>query len=320
MNEYKALQTNRGEEFLSNYVNRHRKEMASAKPSRKKENAALLLALVLGFFFLAYPSAADYWNNFQQAKAVRSYAAQVADMSGEEYARMIHAAEEYNKRLSRKGIVWKTTEEEEKEYLSLLNIGNSGIMGYIDIPKINIKLPVYHGISDKVLETSIGHLEETSLPVGGKSTHCVLSGHRGLPSAKLFSDLDKVVEGDVFTLSILNETYSYEVDRIRVVLPTDLTELKIVPGQDYCTLVTCTPYGVNTHRLLVRGHRVANAQGEAKVTADALQLEAVFVAPFIMAPLILILLILLFIEPEKMVRDGIKLRRGPGNNGVKRKI
>ena len=320
MNEYKALQTNRGEEFLSNYVNRHRKEMASARPSRKKENAALLLALVLGFFFLAYPSAADYWNNFQQAKAVRSYAAQVADMSGEEYARMIHAAEEYNKRLSRKGIVWKTTEEEEKEYMSLLNIGNSGIMGYIDIPKINIKLPVYHGISDKVLDTSIGHLEETSLPVGGRSSHCVMSGHRGLPSAKLFSDLDKVVEGDVFTLSILNETYSYEVDRIRVVLPTDLTELKIVPGQDYCTLVTCTPYGVNTHRLLVRGHRVANAQGEAKVTADALQLEAVFVAPFIMAPLILILLILLFIEPEKMVRDGIKLRHGPGNNGVKRKI
>ena len=185
------------------------------------------------------------------------------------------------------------------EYENLLNFTNSGNMGYIDIPKINIKLPVYHGISDEVLQTSIGHLPETSLPVGGESSHCVLSGHRGLPSAKLFSELDKLVEGDVFTLSILNETYSYEVDRIRVVLPADLSELKIIPGQDLCTLVTCTPYGVNTHRLLVRGHRVANAQGEAKVVADALQLEAAFVAPFIMAPMILILLLLLFVQPGK---------------------
>ena len=303
MKERKALENMNAEDFIGSFASRRMPEMAAARPSRRKENALLLLALVLGFFFLAYPSAANYWNDLHQYRAVRDYAARVADMSGGEYFEMIHAAEEYNNRLSATGIKWEPGSKEEEEYLSLLNVGNTGIMGYIDIPKIGIKLPVYHGISDAVLETSIGHLPETSLPVGGNNTHCVLSGHRGLPSAKLFSDLDKVVEGDVFTLSVLNETYSYQVDRIRVVLPADLSELKIVPGQDLCTLVTCTPYGVNTHRLLVRGHRVANAQGEAKVVADALQLEAAFVAPFIMAPLILILLILLFIDPEKLLRD-----------------
>lgn len=264
-----------------------------------KWNAGLLLALVIGIFFLAYPSAANYWNTVHQWRAVMDYAAAVADMSTTEYAHFIHAAEEYNKKLSREGIRWETENAPGEEYMSLLNINGSGIMGYIDIPKINIKLPVYHGISDEVLQISIGHLPETSLPVGGSSSHCVLSGHRGLPSAKLFSDLDKLVEGDVFTISVLNETYSYEVDRIRVVKPTELSELKIIPGEDLCTLVTCTPYGINTHRLLVRGHRVENAQGNAKVVADALQLEAAFVAPFIMAPMILVLLIILFVEPGK---------------------
>ena len=267
--------------------------------SDRKWNAGLLIALVLGVFFLAYPSAADYWNTVHQYRAVMDYAAAVADMSTAEYENYIHAAEEYNKKLSETGIKWGTETATDEEYRSLLNINRSGIMGYIDIPKIHIKLPVYHGISDKVLQTSIGHLPETSLPVGGAGSHCVLSGHRGLPSAKLFSELDKLVEGDVFTISVLNETYSYQVDRIRVVKPTELSELKILPGEDLCTLVTCTPYGVNTHRLLVRGHRVANAQGDAKVVADGLLLEPAFVAPFIMAPMILILLVLLFVEPGK---------------------
>ena len=267
--------------------------------SDKKWNVILLLALVLGFFFLAYPSVADYWNNFHQYRAIMQYADQVASMKMEEYMAYIEEAHAYNRKLTRKGIVWDHTEEDLKEYESVLAFNNSGNMGYIDIPKINIKLPVYHGISEEVLQKSIGHLPETSLPVGGRSTHCVLSGHRGLPSAKLFSDLDKLVEGDVFTLSILNETYSYEVDRIRVVKPEDLSELRIIPGQDLCTLVTCTPYGVNTHRLLVRGHRVANAHGNALVVADALMLEPAFVAPFLMIPMIVLLLILLFVQPEK---------------------
>ncbi len=263
------------------------------------ERILLPAALVAGVVLLIYPSAADYWNSFHQTRAVMQYAEQVAEMDREEYTALISAAEEYNRRLSETGINWMMEDEQLAEYESLLSFNTSGIMGYIDVPKIRIKLPIYHGISDAVLQTSIGHLQETSLPVGGEGSHCALSGHRGLPSARLFSDLDKVIEGDVFTLSILNETYTYEVDQIRVVKPEDLSELAIIPGQDLCTLVTCTPYGVNTHRLLVRGHRIGNIHGDAEVVADAIQIEASFVAPFIMAPMILFLLILLFVQGLK---------------------
>ena len=254
----------------------------------------LALALTIGTFLLAYPSLADYWNNIHQYRAIMEYADQVARMSVNEYAELIHSAEDYNARLADGKKKWAVTEDQLKDYESQLSFNASGNMGYINIPKINIQLPIYHGVSEKVLQTSIGHMPETSLPVGGESSHCVLSGHRGLPSAKLFSELDKLVEGDTFTLSILNETYTYEVDQIRVVIPSNVSDIRIVPGQDLCTLETCTPYGVNTHRLLVRGHRVENAQGDAQVVADALQLDEAFVAPFIMIPLILGLLLLLF--------------------------
>lgn len=278
------------------HTNDHPEQKERRKGSRL-EKVLLPLALAVGIFLLVYPSASDYWNSFHQSRAVSQYAAQVANMDREQYAAMIQAAEEYNARLSENGIEWVMGEEQEAEYNSLLSINGSGIMGYIDLPKINVKLPVYHGTSEMVLQTSIGHLEETSLPVGGPGSHCVLSGHRGLPSAKLFSDLDKVVEGDIFTLSVLNETYTYEVDQIRVVVPSDLSELKIVPGQDLCTLVTCTPYGINTHRLLVRGHRTENQHGDALVTADAMQLEPAFVAPFLMLPMVIGLLLLLLFKP-----------------------
>lgn len=244
-----------------------------------------------------YPTAADYWNSFHQSGAIRSYAEEVARMNKEEYARLIHSAEEYNERLAAEGINWDMDEESRQRYAKVLRFDSDGIMGYIDIPKINVKLPIYHGTSVDVLQTSIGHLEQTSLPVGGEGSHCALSGHRGLPSARLFSDLDKLVDGDLFTLSILNETYTYEVDRIRVVLPHNLAELQIRPGQDLCTLITCTPYGVNSHRMLVRGHRVKNVHGDAQVVADALQLEPMFVAPFIMIPMIFGLLMVLLVKP-----------------------
>ena len=191
------------------------------------------------------------------------------------------------------------TQGQKKVYESRLTFDSTGVMGYIDIPKIGTKLPIYHGTSDAVLQTSIGHLAESSLPVGGKGSHCVLSGHRGLPSAKLFSDLDELVQGDTFTLSVMNETYTYQVDQIRVVEPTDLRELTIRPGMDLCTLVTCTPYGVNSHRLLVRGHRVKNANGDAKVVADALQIQPVHVAPFIMIFIIAGLLVKFVVIPGK---------------------
>ena len=270
----------------------------------KKNFVTLLLFLIalIGAGLIAYPSFADWWNSFHQSRAVASYAQAVADMNREEYDEIIKAAEEYNKELAKTGIIWNLDEEQEKKYTSLLNVNETGIMGYIDIPKIKILLPIYHGVDEAVLQVAIGHLSGTSLPVGGKSSHCVVSGHRGLPSAKLFTDIDKLVEGDTWTINVLDRTLTYEVDQIRVVEPTDLSDLQIEKGKDYCTLVTCTPYGINTHRLLVRGHRIENAQGEANVVADALQLEPIYIAPFIAAPMIAVLLIIMFISTSRRGR------------------
>ena len=274
------------------------KEKAKAK-KRSLSNILMGIALAVGTMLLVYPKASDYWNSFTQSRSIMGYAEQVAQMSAAEYAKFISEAEEYNAKLAENGNEWHMTQGQKKVYESRLTFDSTGVMGYIDIPKISTKLPIYHGTSDAVLQTSIGHLAESSLPVGGKGSHCVLSGHRGLPSAKLFSDLDKMVQGDTFTLSVLNETYTYQVDQIRVVEPTDLRELTIRPGMDLCTLVTCTPYGVNSHRLLVRGHRVKNINGDAKVVADALQIQPVHVAPFIMIFIIAGLLVKFMVIPGK---------------------
>ena len=274
------------------------KEKAKAK-KRSLSNILMGIALAVGTMLLVYPKASDYWNSFTQSRSIMGYAEQVAQMSAAEYAKFISEAEEYNAKLAENGNEWHMTQGQKKVYESRLTFDSTGVMGYIDIPKIGTKLPIYHGTSDAVLQTSIGHLAESSLPVGGKGSHCVLSGHRGLPSAKLFSDLDKMVQGDTFTLSVLNETYTYQVDQIRVVEPTDLRELTIRPGMDLCTLVTCTPYGVNSHRLLVRGHRVKTINGDAKVVADALQIQPVHVAPFIMIFIIAGLLVKFMVIPGK---------------------
>ena len=267
--------------------------------TRSLSSLLMLIALVIGTVLLVYPSASDYWNSFHQSQSIMGYAEQVAQMSAAEYARFISEAEAYNAELAKNGNEWHMSETQKMEYESRLTFSSTGVMGYIDIPKISVKLPIYHGTSESVLQTSIGHLAETSLPVGGKGSHCVLSGHRGLPSSKLFSDLDKMVQGDTFTLSVLNETYTYQVDQIRVVEPTDLRELTIRPDMDLCTLVTCTPYGVNSHRLLVRGHRVKNANGDARVVADAFQVRPVYVAPFIMMFILAGLLIKFVALPSK---------------------
>lgn len=255
----------------------------------------LLLILLIGAGLIAYPSFANWWNSFHQSRAVASYAETVANMNTEEYERIISKAQAYNRKLSRSGILWTLDEDEEKEYKEQLNIGTSGIMGYIDIPKIDVMLPIYHGIDESILQVAVGHIPGTSLPVGGKGSHCVVSGHRGLPSARLFTDIDKLVEGDTFTITVLNKTLTYEVDQIRTVLPTDLSDLQIEKGKDYVTLVTCTPYGINTHRLLVRGHRIENADGDASVIADALQIEPIYIAPFIAVPILILLIIGMFI-------------------------
>lgn len=270
-----------------------------------KENRVTLIIVAVGLFGLGlilYPSVADWWNSFHQSRAVASYAQKVANMDNSEYERILAEAEAYNNNLAINGINWKMSKEELAVYEKELDITGTGIMGYISIPKIHVELPIYHGIDDAVLQIAIGHLSETSLPVGGSTTHCVVSGHRGLPSAKLFTDIDKLVEGDTWTVNVLNKTLTYEVDQIRVVLPTDLKNLQLEQGKDQFTLVTCTPYGINTHRLLVRGHRVDNAQGEANVIADALQIEPVYMAPFVAIPFILLLLIIMMISTGHMKR------------------
>ena len=277
-----------------------------AKPEKKKGFFArhlttiILVAIFMaGIALIGYPSFSDYWNSFHQSRAIMNYTETVANMDQEKFDALIKEAQDYNAKLAKTGINWTMTDEQQEEYDSLLNFDGTGDMGYINIPKINVELPIYHGTSDSVLQTSIGHLAETSLPVGGESTHTVLSGHRGLPSAKLFTDLDKLSEGDTFTLNILNQTLTYEVDQIRIVEPTDLSDLQIVEGQDLCTLVTCTPYGINTHRLLVRGHRIANQNGEAQVIADALQIRPIYIMPFVAVPILLILIIAVLIFPKR---------------------
>ena len=269
-------------------------------PLRKHLTTALLCLLFLtGVGLIAYPTFSDWWNSFHQSRAIMSYAEAVSDMGNAEYDRLIGEAEDYNRALSRTGVLWRMTEEQKEEYRQELAFNNAGIMGYLDIPKIRVSLPVYHGISESVLQTSIGHIEGTSLPVGGEGSHCVLSGHRGLPSARLFTDLDRLQPGDTWTLTVLNETLTYECDQVLVVLPEDVSPIRIFPGQDYCTLLTCTPYGINTHRLLVRGHRTRNAQGDAKVVADAIQIQTIYTAPFFAVPVLLLLFFRFMLTPVK---------------------
>lgn len=263
--------------------------------------------MLLGIGILLYPSFSNWWNSLHQSRAVMDYAQNVSQLSTEQYQQIISAAEDYNARLAQTGELWQMNDEQTAEYDSLLNVDGTGIMGYITIPKINIQLPIYHGTDDAVLQTSIGHLAGTSLPVGGAGSHCVLSGHRGLPSARLFTDLDKLVEGDTFSLTILNETLTYQVDQIRVVEPDDLSDLQLEPGADLCTLVTCTPYGINTHRLLVRGHRVPNPNGDARILAEAIQIRPIYVAPFIALPAVIVLAIYYFVSS--------RVARGRGDLG-----
>lgn len=261
----------------------------------------LILIFVMGLSLMLYPSFADWWNSFHQSRAVASYVEQVASMDDEQYEQIWNAAWDYNQSLLERPNSFLLSDEQKVKYQELLNLGDNGIMGYIEIPEIDVILPVYHGTDEAVLQIAIGHLEWTSLPVGGESSHCVVSGHRGLPSARLFTDLDQMEVGDTFIFRILDEVLTYEVDQIKIVEPHVTEDLLIVEGEDLCTLVTCTPYGINTHRLLVRGHRIENAE-EAKVvrvTADAVQIEPIIIAPLVAAPMLLVLLIALLIPKRR---------------------
>ena len=263
----------------------------------------LLFILFIGLSLLLYPTASDYWNSFHQTRAIATYAENVANLDNNQYDQLWEDARAYNRSLLLRDNAFLLSEEQKADYVRLLDVSGLGIMGYIEIPAIDVSLPIYHGTEESVLQIAVGHLDWTSLPVGGMSTHCVLSGHRGLPSAKLFTNLDKLAEGDVFMLRVLDEVLTYEVDQILIVEPQETAALRVVEGKDYCTLVTCTPYGINTHRLLVRGHRVDNVE-QAKtirVTADAVQIEPLLVAPIVAIPMLLVLLIFLMLprQPKK---------------------
>lgn len=224
---------------------------------KKKHISTIIIALIFltGLGFLLYPTVSNLWNRAHQSRAIATYTKQVEKLDDSQNKEMLKAARKYNKSLLKKSDHWKLSKKDKKKYESLLDVSGTGIMGYIEVPKIDCSLPIYHGTDEGALQIAIGHLEGSSLPVGGKSTHCVLSGHRGLPSARLFTDLDQMEEGDVFVLNVLGRKLAYEVEQIKVVLPDEMSDLEIVQGKDLCTLVTCTPYGINTHRLLVRGHR-----------------------------------------------------------------
>ncbi|MCI6013117.1 MAG: class C sortase [Firmicutes bacterium] len=263
---------------------------------KKKTNSTtifLILVMIAGLSLLLYPSVSDYWNSFHQTQAIASYAEEVAGMNELEYDRLWTEAQEYNEKLAKQDSIFMLSDAQKKEYTELLDVSGTGIMGYIEIPSIRCSLPIYHGAEESALQIAVGHLEWSSLPVGGESTHCVLSGHRGLPSAKLFTNLDQLKEGDVFMLRVLDEVLTYEVDQILIVEPQETDALKIEEGKDYCTLVTCTPYGINTHRLLVRGHRIENLADadSVYVTADAMQIEPLIVAPVLAVPILLVLLL-----------------------------
>lgn len=274
----------------------------------KKHASTILLYLILliGLSLLLYPSFADWWNSFHQTRAIASYSEVVATMDDDRYDALWEAAWDYNQSLLERPNDYILTDEQTAVYEDLLNIGDNGIMGYIEIPSIKVTLPIYHGTDESVLQVAVGHLEWTSLPVGGKSSHCVVSGHRGLPSARLFTDVDQMVKGDIFLLRVLDEILTYEVDQILIVEPHVTENLLIEEGKDLCTLVTCTPYGINSHRLLIRGHRIENLEEAqvVRVTADAIQIDPMLVAPFVAAPMLLILLILLIFPRPRKKRRG----------------
>ena len=261
----------------------------------------LVLILLVGLSLLLYPTFSDYWNSFHQTQAIASYSKEVSQLDDETFEELKEEAIAYNNSLIGKSNRLNLSKADEKEYESLLDVTGTGIMGYIEISKIRCSLPIYHGTDDAVLQIAIGHISGSSLPVGGESTHCVLSGHRGLPSAKLFSKLDQLEVGDTSVLRVLDDVLTYEVDQILIVEPQEINSLQIEEGKDLCTLVTCTPYGVNTHRLLVRGHRIENLEDSmyARITADATQIDSMIVAPVLFIPLLLILIIVLLIPRKK---------------------
>ena len=273
--------------------------------SRKKNtitNVLLVFMLLVGLSVMLYPTVSDWWNKNMTSRAISVYKEAVTNTDDDAIFEMLAKADEYNRQLA---VLRAPFTEYEKigGYDEILDLTGTGIMGYITVPAMNVELPIYHGTSEGVLNIASGHLKGSSFPVGGADTHAVVSAHRGLPSARLFTDLDKLVVGDYFTISVLDQVYTYEVEEINIVLPTQVEPLHIQPDRDLVTLMTCTPYGINTHRLLVRAHRIATmyeAQS-VRVPADCIQVDPLLVVPAIALPLMVILLVFWFRGGKKTV-------------------
>jgi len=265
------------------------------KKNVTKTGIILLAILLVGICVLLYPTFSRYWNSRTQSRAVENYREILDSLTEDQYAELFDRAAAYNAELQTLATpLWHYNQV--KGYNDILNVSGTGIMGYITIEKLGVELPIYHGTSADILNDACGHLEGSSLPVGGPGTHSVLSAHRGLPHAKLFTDLDRMEQGDTFTITILDRTVTYMVDQVKVVRPDQTEDLEIVPNEEYCTLLTCTPYGINSHRLLVRGTRIENAKPILYVTSDAYMIDSLVATPVVAAPILLVLLIYLMVK------------------------
>ncbi len=263
-------------------------------------NILLVCIFLIGMSLLLYPTVSDFWNARHQSRAIASYQEQVQNLGSDRYQELWDAAEAYNQAQQHRDNMFMPTDEQKAQYETLLNVGGTGIMGYIEIPSIDVKLPIYHGTDHAVLQVAVGHLEWSSLPIGGAGTHSVLSGHRGLPSATLLTHLDRMVEGDLFHIRVLDEVLTYQVDQILIVEPDNVQSLMPEDGKDLCTLVTCTPYGINSHRLLVRGQRIDYVEdSQTHVVGDAVLVDSKFVAAVIAAPFLLVLVIVASLPKHK---------------------
>ncbi len=271
----------------------------SMKKKRKWTTFILLFVFFIGLSVMLYPTISTYWNKRTQSEAILDYEKMLAAIPKEDYTKLFSEADEYNKKLA--SLDFPLLEAESMtEYFDILDISGTGMMGYITIDAISLELPIYHGTGDNVLSVAVGHLQGSSLPVGGKSTHSVLSAHRGLPTATLFTNLDHLEVGDTFKFTILDRTVTYQVDQIKTVDPTNTSDMVIEQGEDYCTLLTCTPYGINTHRLLVRGRRIESVEEKTLyITSDAHQIDSLIVTPIVALPILFVLMMIVLFKPVK---------------------
>lgn len=276
------------------------------KQKKKTGSASSLLLVIMflaGLSLLLYPTVSNWWNSRYQVHVITDYTQTISGLDSEKYTAMRAEAEAYNRALLSRGNEYQMSDDLLSEYNRLLNVSGTGVMGYVEIPKINCTLAVYHGTDEAVLQVAAGHLEWTSLPVGGESTHAVISGHRGLPSAELLTHIDKLEIGDKFYVHVLNSVLEYRVDNIAVVEPNDASLLRVTPGKDYMTLVTCTPYGINSHRLLVRGERVEEAKDAAavnvQVSNEVRQIHLMYVIPVVLLIMVAAVGVLLWLRDRK---------------------